>query len=342
MPATSRRKTYRVVFGTGFTFIASHIAVGRDTPRASDHARKLPRSGKLLAGQLAQEVHDVLGVLRAAPVGARAGVESTTNTWSRSPPRSEAKASAILPPKLWPRTPATLPPPSLGSSLERARECVHVGCGARHRVGRRKAARVAVQAEVDEHRPPARPTLHDLLRERAPVRARAEDAVEEHHPPRAGRGARAGRGRGRDEGVGEERHAIRLTHAARNIQGLTIGARGLDECSDVGYDLLAALLFAALPLVILGFVGFSIMTSRDRANVAETWQRYASRHALAFEPPEGEWPNRTSPVISWSEEASRFASSRSDARRTRADAPPRSGPRARSSSVGSPSPRAAT
>lgn len=70
----------------------------------------------------------------------------------------------------------------------------------------------------------------------------------------------------------------------------------------MGYDLLAALLFAALlPLVILGFVGFWIMTSRDRANVAETWQRYASRHALAFEPPEGEWPNRTSPVISWSE-----------------------------------------
>lgn len=68
----------------------------------------------------------------------------------------------------------------------------------------------------------------------------------------------------------------------------------------MGFDLLAAMLFAALlPLVILGFVAFWIMTSRDREHVAATWERYAARHALAFAPPEGGWPNRTSPVISW-------------------------------------------
>ncbi len=70
----------------------------------------------------------------------------------------------------------------------------------------------------------------------------------------------------------------------------------------MGYDLLAVLLLAALfPLVVLGFIGFWIMTSRDREVVADVWARYAARHELAYEPPVGAWPNRTAPVITWRE-----------------------------------------
>lgn len=71
----------------------------------------------------------------------------------------------------------------------------------------------------------------------------------------------------------------------------------------MGYDLLAVLLFAALlPLVVLGFIVFWRMTSVDRAEVADVWARYAARHALAYVAPEGVWPNRTSPVITWQDD----------------------------------------
>ncbi len=75
----------------------------------------------------------------------------------------------------------------------------------------------------------------------------------------------------------------------------------------MGYDLLAAILFAALlPLVVIGFVVFWIMTSNDRAHVASVWQRYASGRGLEFVAPEGVWPNRTSPVITWTTGAVAF------------------------------------
>lgn len=69
----------------------------------------------------------------------------------------------------------------------------------------------------------------------------------------------------------------------------------------MGYDLLAVLLFAALfPLVVIGFVVFWLLTRNDRAQVAETWRRYAASRSLHYTAPEGVWPNRTSPVITWS------------------------------------------
>lgn len=68
----------------------------------------------------------------------------------------------------------------------------------------------------------------------------------------------------------------------------------------MGYDLLAGLLFAAiLPLVVVGFVAFWAVTSHERAAVAETWRVYAAERGLAYTAPEGAWPNRTSPVITW-------------------------------------------
>ncbi len=68
----------------------------------------------------------------------------------------------------------------------------------------------------------------------------------------------------------------------------------------MGYDLLAGLLFAGLlPMVILGFVVSWALTRRDREEVERTWRRYAAQRGLTFTEPEGVWPNRTSPVLTW-------------------------------------------
>lgn len=71
----------------------------------------------------------------------------------------------------------------------------------------------------------------------------------------------------------------------------------------MGYDLVAAILFAAItPLVIAGFVVFWFVNASDHEELARQWQKYATSRGLELLAPDGEWPNRSAPVLSWSEE----------------------------------------
>lgn len=70
----------------------------------------------------------------------------------------------------------------------------------------------------------------------------------------------------------------------------------------MGYDLLAAVLFIAItPVVIAGFIVFWLVNANDHEELAANWRRYAARRGLCFVEPEGAWPNRTAPAITWSE-----------------------------------------
>ena len=71
---------------------------------------------------------------------------------------------------------------------------------------------------------------------------------------------------------------------------------------EVGYDLFAAIFVVALtPFVVAGFVVFWAVTARDHEELASCWRSYARKHGLAFEEPEGDWPNRTAPAIAWTD-----------------------------------------
>jgi hypothetical protein len=68
----------------------------------------------------------------------------------------------------------------------------------------------------------------------------------------------------------------------------------------VGYDLIGAVLFAALtPLVVLGFIAFWVFTNRERARIEDAWETYAAKHTREYFPAHGEWPNRKSPGVRW-------------------------------------------
>ncbi|MBX3200804.1 MAG: hypothetical protein KF850_04645 [Labilithrix sp.] len=68
----------------------------------------------------------------------------------------------------------------------------------------------------------------------------------------------------------------------------------------MGYEILVALFLTVLaPLVILGFVAFWAMTSRERALIEDTWRSYALSRGREYVPARGEWPNRTSPTVRW-------------------------------------------
>lgn len=72
----------------------------------------------------------------------------------------------------------------------------------------------------------------------------------------------------------------------------------------MGYDLLAGIGFAILtPLVVVGFVIFWIVTAKDREEHASFFEAYARSRGLDFEPAQGEWPNRTSVAITWTNDA---------------------------------------
>lgn len=71
----------------------------------------------------------------------------------------------------------------------------------------------------------------------------------------------------------------------------------------MGYELLAAVLLVAItPLVIAGFLLFWMVNANDHEELARTWRAFASARGLELVPPAGEWPNRTSPTIAWTEE----------------------------------------
>ncbi|HVH41795.1 MAG TPA: hypothetical protein VM925_05610 [Labilithrix sp.] len=68
----------------------------------------------------------------------------------------------------------------------------------------------------------------------------------------------------------------------------------------MGYEILVALFLVVLvPLVVLGFIAFWMMTSRERAAIEDTWRSYALTHDREYVPARGEWPNRTSPSVRW-------------------------------------------
>lgn len=70
----------------------------------------------------------------------------------------------------------------------------------------------------------------------------------------------------------------------------------------MGYDLLAAVFFIAItPVVIAGFILFWLVNASDHEELAAHWRRYAARRSLRFVEPEGSWPNRTAPAITWSD-----------------------------------------
>ena len=56
------------------------------------------------------------------------------------------------------------------------------------------------------------------------------------------------------------------------------------------------------PVVIAGFIVFWIVNARDHEELAAIWRVYARKRGLELVPPEGEWPNRTAPVLLWSDE----------------------------------------
>ncbi|CAN5921298.1 hypothetical protein BH11MYX4_BH11MYX4_29870 [soil metagenome] len=68
----------------------------------------------------------------------------------------------------------------------------------------------------------------------------------------------------------------------------------------MGYDLLAAVFFVLLtPVVLVAFVIFWVVNARDHEELASAWRRYARTRGLDFVAPDGEWPNRSAPAITW-------------------------------------------
>ena len=68
----------------------------------------------------------------------------------------------------------------------------------------------------------------------------------------------------------------------------------------MGYDLLAAVFFVLMtPVVLVAFVIFWVVNARDHEELASGWRRYARARGLEFVAPDGEWPNRTAPAITW-------------------------------------------
>lgn len=71
----------------------------------------------------------------------------------------------------------------------------------------------------------------------------------------------------------------------------------------MGYDILVAITFVVMtPVVIAGFIVFWIVNARDHEELAALWRGYAKKRGLGFVEPEGDWPNRSAPAITWSDE----------------------------------------
>jgi hypothetical protein len=71
----------------------------------------------------------------------------------------------------------------------------------------------------------------------------------------------------------------------------------------VGYDLLVAVTFVVMtPVVLVGFILFWVVNARDHEELAALWRDYAKKRGLDFVEPEGDWPNRSAPAITWSDD----------------------------------------
>jgi hypothetical protein len=70
----------------------------------------------------------------------------------------------------------------------------------------------------------------------------------------------------------------------------------------LGYDILITLMLMVLvPLVILGFVVFWSLVSRERAAIEDCWSSWARSRRHEYVPARGSWPNRSSPAVRWLE-----------------------------------------
>jgi hypothetical protein len=68
----------------------------------------------------------------------------------------------------------------------------------------------------------------------------------------------------------------------------------------MGYGILFTLfLIVLVPSVVLGFVVFWSLVSRERAFIEDTWRSYALARHLEYVPARGDWPNRSSPSVRW-------------------------------------------
>jgi hypothetical protein len=56
------------------------------------------------------------------------------------------------------------------------------------------------------------------------------------------------------------------------------------------------------PVVFVGFIVFWVVNARDHEELAAFWQRYAAARGLTYVAPTGEWPNRTAPAMTWTDE----------------------------------------
>lgn len=75
----------------------------------------------------------------------------------------------------------------------------------------------------------------------------------------------------------------------------------------MGYDLIASIAFVLLtPLVICGFILSWFLTHKKRGTVEDEWRAYATSHGLDYEEASGDWPNRSSAVMTWSSEGASF------------------------------------
>ncbi len=71
----------------------------------------------------------------------------------------------------------------------------------------------------------------------------------------------------------------------------------------MGYDLLVVVTIVVMtPVVIAGFILFWTVNARDHEDLAAQWRGYANKRGLDFVEPEGSWPNRTAPAITWSDD----------------------------------------
>lgn len=71
----------------------------------------------------------------------------------------------------------------------------------------------------------------------------------------------------------------------------------------MGYDLLVAITFVVMtPVVLVGFIVFWVVNARDHEELAASWRRHAAARGLGFVEPRGDWPNRTAPSMTWTDE----------------------------------------
>jgi hypothetical protein len=75
----------------------------------------------------------------------------------------------------------------------------------------------------------------------------------------------------------------------------------------MGYEILASFFaFILLPITVGCFIAFWKMTNHARAELEDSFRALADRRGREYVEAEGEWPNRTSASVAWTNEGVRF------------------------------------